>query len=71
VVIVDSLPDLLNLEQRKLYNTMVGQYTQELTYTTFGNPPLSQLLLNVDGVAKSRKTFTLLKTCARIQELAL
>jgi len=30
----------------------------------------SQLLLNVDGVAGSGKTFTLLKTCARIQELA-
>ena len=31
---------------------------------------LSQLLLNVDSVARSGKTFTLLKTCARIQELA-
>jgi ATP-dependent DNA helicase PIF1 len=30
-----------------------------------------QLLLNVDGVAGSGKTFTLLKTCARIQELAV
>ena len=33
-------------------------------------PLPSQLLLNVDGVAGSGKTFTLLKTCARIQELA-
>jgi hypothetical protein len=33
-------------------------------------PLPSRLLLNVDGVAGSRKTFTLLKTCARIQELA-
>jgi hypothetical protein len=71
VVTVDSLPDLLNLEQRKLYDTVVSQYTQELACTTSGNPPPSQLLLNVDGVAGSGKTFTLLKTCARIQELAL
>jgi ATP-dependent exoDNAse (exonuclease V) alpha subunit len=28
------------------------------------------LLLNVDGVASSGKTFTLLKACARLQELA-
>src|SRR5271155_3892143 len=34
-------------------------------------PLPSQLLLNVDGVAGSRKTFTLLKTCAQIQELAI
>jgi hypothetical protein len=32
------------------------------------HPP--QLLLNVDGVAGSGKTFALLKTCARLQELA-
>jgi hypothetical protein len=30
-----------------------------------------QLLLNVDSVAGSGKTFTLLKTCTRIQELAI
>ena len=33
-------------------------------------PLPSQLILNVDGVAGSRKTFTLLKTCSQIQELA-
>ena len=44
---------------------MLDQYSQELAL----DMP-SQLLLNVDGVAGSGKTFTLLKTCARIQELA-
>ena len=53
------------MEQRKLYNTVLDQYSQELAL----DMP-SQLLLNVDGVAGSGKTFTLLKTCARIQELA-
>jgi ATP-dependent exoDNAse (exonuclease V) alpha subunit len=62
---MDSSPLPLNLEQMKLYNTMVCQYTQELALQS-----PSQLLLNVDGVAGSGKTFTLLKTCARIQELA-
>ena len=46
---------------------MVDQYSQELALDM---PLPSQLLLNVDGVAGSGKTFTLLKTCARIQELA-
>ena len=65
---MDSSPLPLNLEQRKLYNTVVNQYSQELA---LDRPAPSQLLLNVDGVAGSGKTFTLLKTCARIQELAL
>jgi ATP-dependent exoDNAse (exonuclease V) alpha subunit len=68
VVVMDSSPDPLNLEQRKLYDTVVGQYSQELALDT---PLPRQLLLNVDGVAGSGKTFTLLKTCARIQELAI
>ena len=68
VVTLDSSPLPLNREQRKLYDTVVNQYSQELALDT----PLSrQLLLNVDGVAGSRKTFTLLKTCAWIQELAI
>jgi PIF1-like helicase len=67
VVTIDLSPLLLNLEQRKLYNTVVNQYSQELALDM---PLPSQLLLNVDGVAGSGKTFTLLKTCAQIQELA-
>ncbi|KAH8654651.1 hypothetical protein BGZ60DRAFT_508337 [Tricladium varicosporioides] len=65
VVTMDSSPDLLNLEQRKLYDTVVSQYENELA-----GQPLPQLLLYVDGVAGSGKTFALLKTCARIQDLA-
>ena len=65
VVTMDSSPDSLNLEQRKLYDTVVSQYSNELAGRS---PP--QLLLHVDGVAGSGKTFVLLKTCARIQELA-
>ena len=45
----------------------LSQYTQELALHC---PLPSQLLLNIDGVAGSGKTFTLLKICARIQELA-
>ena len=62
---MDSLLDILNLEQRKLYDTVVSQYSHELR-----GEPLPQLLLNVDGVVGSGKTFTVLKTCARLQELA-
>ena len=68
VVTIDSSPLPLNTEQRKLYDTVVDQYSQELT---FDAPLPRQLLLNVDGVAGSGKTFTLLKTCALIQELAI
>lgn len=65
VVAMDSSPDSLNLEQGRLYDTVVSQYANELA----GHSP-PQLLLHVDGVAGSGKTFALLKTCARIQELA-
>lgn len=65
LVTIDSSPLPLNTEQRKLYDTVVSQYSLELALY---RP--SQLLLNVDGEAGSGKTFTLLKTCARIQELA-
>ena len=68
-VTVDSCPQPLNAEQRKLYDTIVNQYMGELTADELDAPP-RQLLLNVDGVAGSGKTFTLLKACARLQELA-
>jgi hypothetical protein len=68
VVVMDSSPDPLNLEQRKLYDTVVGQYSEELALDALLP---RHLLLNVDGVAGSGKTFALLKTCARIQELAI
>jgi hypothetical protein len=65
-VTVDSDPGPLSTEQRKLYDIVTAQYIQELTC----NDPPRPLLLNIDGVAGSGKTFTLLKTCARLQELA-
>jgi hypothetical protein len=61
-VIMDPSPLPLNPEQRKLYDTVVFQYTRELAFET-----PSHLLLNIDGVAGSGKTFTLLKICAQIQ----
>jgi ATP-dependent DNA helicase PIF1 len=64
-VTVDSDPSPLNTEQRKLYDIVTAQYIEELA----GNSP-RPLLLNVDGVAGSGKTFTVLKLCARLQELA-
>jgi hypothetical protein len=60
-VTVDSDPGPLNTEQRKLYDVITAQYVQELA----GNGP-RPLLLHVDGVAGSGKTFTLLKVCARL-----
>jgi len=57
----------LNVEQTKLYNVVVDHYIVELDGTT---PWPRQLLLNVDGVAGAGKTFALLKTCARLQQLA-
>jgi hypothetical protein len=65
VVTANSSPENLNSGQRKLYNIVVNHYERELEDKS---PP--QLLLNVDGVAGSGKTFTVLKTCARLQELA-
>ena len=64
-VTVNSDPSLLNTEQRKLYDIVTAQYIEELA----GNSP-RPLLLNVDGVAGSGKTFTVLKLCAQLQELA-
>lgn len=58
-VTVDLDPGPLNPEQRKLYDTVTAQYVQELA----GNEPRA-LLLNVNGVAGSGKTFTVLKICA-------
>ena len=64
-VTVNSDPSLLNTEQQKLYDIVTAQYVEELA----GNSP-RPLCLNVDGVAGSGKTFTVLKLCARLQELA-
>lgn len=66
-VTVDSCPLSLNFEQKKLYDIIINQYILELRC----NGPLPRpLLLNVDGVAGSGKTYSLLKACARLQELA-
>jgi hypothetical protein len=65
-VTVDSDPSPLNPEQRKLYDIVTAQYIQELAR----NDPPQPLLLNIDGMAGSGKTFALLKTSARLQELA-
>lgn len=70
VVTVDPSSTSLNSEQLKLYNLVVIQYSQELQAETglAIRPP--QLLLNVDGVAGSGKTFTVLKFCARLAAIA-
>jgi hypothetical protein len=65
---VNSDPNPLNYEQRKLYDLIVDQYTKELSLVS---PPPPQLLLNVDGVAGSGKSFTVLKTYARFQEIVI
>jgi ATP-dependent DNA helicase PIF1 len=64
---VDSSPEALNTEQRMLYDTIVAHYTNEFD---LGERSRSQLLLNVDGEAGTGKTFTLLKACAKVQEMA-
>ena len=64
-ITVDLDSSLLNTEQQKLYNIVIDQYIQELTY----NDLLLLLFLNINRVAKSRKTFILLKTYIQLQEL--
>ena len=64
---VDSSPESLNTEQRKIYDTVVNQYTQELAVD---QPEPSQLLLHLDGPGGTGKTVALLTTCAKLQELA-
>jgi hypothetical protein len=67
----DTSPDKLNAEQRKLYDLCVAQYTQELSHELFPEQPMpEQLLLNLDGVAGAGKTFALLKSSGRLQEIA-
>ena len=51
------------------YNTIINHYNQEISPQ--GCPPQPLLLLNVNRVARTRKTFTLLKACTRIQEMAI
>jgi hypothetical protein len=60
---VNSSPKLLNQEQRKLFDTIVTQYSHEMSPS---GPYPEPLLLNIDGVAGTGKTFTLLKACAKI-----
>jgi ATP-dependent DNA helicase PIF1 len=67
VVNATSSPRGLNTEQRKLYDTVVDQYTRELAVD---QPEPSQLLLQVDGAGGVGKTVALLRACARLQELA-
>ena len=67
VVTSTSSPEGLNTEQRKMYDVIVGQYARELAVD---QPEPSQLLLHVDGAGGAGKTVALLRTCARLQELA-
>jgi ATP-dependent DNA helicase PIF1 len=58
-------PDSLNPEQRKLFDKVIGHYRQELADL---NP--CQLLLNVDGVAGSGKTYAIMQISVMLQEIA-
>ena len=62
-VTVDSSPEGLNTKQRKIYDTVVNQYTQELAVD---QPEPSQLLLYLDGPGGTGKTVALLTTCAKL-----
>jgi hypothetical protein len=66
-VTVDSTLEGLNLEQRKIYDTVVNQYIQELA---IDQPEPSQLLLHLDRPGGTGKTVALLTTYAKPQELA-
>jgi hypothetical protein len=66
-VTTNSSPGRLNPEQRKIYDTVVDQYTRELAVD---QPEPSQLLLQVDGQGGTGKTEAILTTCAKLQELA-
>jgi hypothetical protein len=62
---VDLNPDSLNPEQRKLFDTTVDHYRQGLA-----DLDPCQLLLNVDGVAGSGKTYTIMQISVMLQEIA-
>jgi hypothetical protein len=58
-------PDSRNPEPRKLFDKVVDHYRQGLASL---NP--RQLLLNVDGVAGSGKTYTIMQISVILQEIA-
>ena len=64
-VTATASPRSPNDEQRKLYDVVIQQYLDELD-----DRPVRQLLLNIDGVAGSGKTYILLAICLRLQTLA-
>ena len=67
----DTSPDKLNAEQRKLYDLCVAQYTHELSHELDPEQPMpEQLFLNLDGFTGAGKTFALLKSSGRLQEIA-
>jgi ATP-dependent DNA helicase PIF1 len=68
IVTTTSSLEGLNTEQWKLYDIVVDQYTWELAVN---QPEPSQLLLHINGAGGVKKTVTLLRACARLQELAV
>jgi hypothetical protein len=65
VVRVDLNPDSLNPKQRKIFDTTVDHYRQGLA-----DLGPCQLLLNVDGVAGSGKTYTIMQISVMLQGIA-
>ncbi|KID96258.1 ATP-dependent DNA helicase PIF1, partial [Metarhizium majus ARSEF 297] len=57
--------DLLNREQRTVYNLIVDHYTDFLAGR---NPP--QLRVNLDGVAGTGKTYVLLQASKKVEDMA-
>jgi hypothetical protein len=61
----DSNPHSPNPEQRKIFDTTVDHYCQGLA-----DLDPCQLLLNVDGVAGSGKTYTIMQISVMLQGIA-
>jgi ATP-dependent DNA helicase PIF1 len=57
--------DLLNREQRTVYNLIVDHYSD---YLAGRNPP--QLRVNLDGVAGTGKTYVLLQASKKVEDMA-
>lgn len=57
--------DLLNREQRTVYNLIVDHYSD---YLAGRNPP--QLRVNLDGVAGTGKTYVLLQASRKVEDMA-
>jgi hypothetical protein len=62
------LPRILNIKQKKFFDTIIIYYINKINLK---RNSFLQLFLNIDKEAGTKKTFILLKAYTRIQEIAI